>query len=945
MLIGFAILLVAGTSTAAPSGFTFTRIGILPGEEASQVLAVNNAVTLAGCSSSHREENHQPPYTRRNAARWTRAEGLTALPLLPYTASAAIGATSSFVAGRDVTANGTQLLFTSHTTPQDGRAPATCSADGSNVVVLSTLPDGEKMHSANQISDNGSTIFGYASSGFADQHASRWTPAMGFELLVMPAGYTQSVPAARAVSADGSVSAGSMYAYDQDGYTTSADEAYRWTLGDGVTGIGYLQGDDRSEAYGLSSDSSTIFGRSWKSGEFPTPGRLFVWNTTSAMTDLGAPAENYDTDYVLYGAGISGDGSVAVASWHLQFFDGNCGSCEVKPDVSYVINTESKYYVEFKSAVRRLGASDAIEGWSQFIINGITDDGNTVFGFAQNPQLRNEGFIARFPAGFLRALAPPPPPQITSPSTATTTVGELFVYQITGSNEPTNYVAMNLPAGLSFNSFTGTLSGTLTTAGTRQITVKATNESGTGSQALSLTINATPSTPIRIISGTSIVARAGKPFSFQVRASGISSAATVAATGLPAGLKIDGATGVISGTTNLTGTFGVTVTVQEGDGIATETLEMILVNPAASAVITSPRSAILEPGRRFSYQITTDPSPVAYDSAYCDIAGHLPNGLQFDSSTRTISGTYKPLTTSRAASVQNALSTPDESVIGSIVIFARNSGGGSAATLTFLKRLPELLNISTRVRILSGEKVLIAGFIVTGDAPKKVLLRGIGPSLAVQGVNGALVDPVLDLQLPDGSVVTNDDWTTAQQAEVEATGISPTSALESALVQTLQAGTYTAVLSGKAGSPGVGLVEVYDLDEAADSKLANISTRGFVDVGDNVMIGGLIVGGGTTKVLVRALGPSLQAEGIYETLDDPQLELHDKNGATVASNDSWGDTQRTQIEATGIAPADDRECAILAALPAGNYTAIVRGANQTTGVSLVEVYDLNPNRR
>ncbi|MBA3882974.1 MAG: hypothetical protein H0X73_09750 [Chthoniobacterales bacterium] len=176
------------------------------------------------------------------------------------------------------------------------------------------------------------------------------------------------------------------------------------------------------------------------------------------------------------------------------------------------------------------------------------------------------------------------------------------------------------------------------------------------------------------------------------------------------------------------------------------------------------------------------------------------------------------------------------------------------------------------------------------------------------------------------------------EAEIEA------SALESALVQTLQPGTYTAVLSGKTDSPGIGLVEVYDLDEAADSKLANISTRGFVDVGDNVMIGGLIVGEERRKSssVRSAHHCNRRASTERSTIRNSSCM---KNGPRVASNDSWGDTQRTQIEATGIAPADDRECAILAALPAGNDTAIVRGAKQTTGVSLVEVYDLDQTRR
>ncbi len=156
-------------------------------------------------------------------------------------------------------------------------------------------------------------------------------------------------------------------------------------------------------------------------------------------------------------------------------------------------------------------------------------------------------------------------------------------------------------------------------------------------------------------------------------------------------------------------------------------------------------------------------------------------------------------------------------------------------------------------------------------------------------------------------------------------------------------GAYTAILAGKNDTTGVGLVEVYDLDQSAGSKLANISTRGFVDIGDNVMIGGFIAGPtdtGATRVLIRAIGPSLSGVGIQDALQDPVLELHDGSGATIATNDNWKDTQQAEIEATGIAPTDDRESATLQTLVPGNYTAIVRGKDSTTGVGLVEVYNL-----
>jgi hypothetical protein len=254
-----------------------------------------------------------------------------------------------------------------------------------------------------------------------------------------------------------------------------------------------------------------------------------------------------------------------------------------------------------------------------------------------------------------------------------------------------------------------------------------------------------------------------------------------------------------------------------------------------------------------------------------------------------------------------------------------------------------LLNISTRMRVLTGERVLIGGFIITGGDPKRVIIRGLGPSLGGANVPDPLLDPVLELNQPGVAAVTNDNWRDTQEAEIQATGIPPSNNAESAIVATLQPGAYTAILREKNGVPGGGLVEVYDLNQLAGSKLANISTRGFVDTGDNVMIGGFIAGPsdvGSIKVLIRAMGPSLSNAGVQDSLQNPTLELFDVNGVSLASNNDWKETQQAQIEATGIPPTDDRESAVLATLAAGNYTAIVRGNNNTTGVGLVEVYNV-----
>ena len=268
----------------------------------------------------------------------------------------------------------------------------------------------------------------------------------------------------------------------------------------------------------------------------------------------------------------------------------------------------------------------------------------------------------------------------------------------------------------------------------------------------------------------------------------------------------------------------------------------------------------------------------------------------------------------------------------------------SGNTSEFSTSIGQLLNVSTRLRVLTGDNVLIGGFIVAGPDQKKVLIRGIGPSLGSFGVADALADPTLELHGSDGTLLaSNDNWKSDQQAEIEATSIPPSDDLESAIVATLAAdgAGYTAIVRGKNGITGVGLVEAYDLDTAANSKLANISTRGFVDTGDNVLIGGFILGGGSAKVIARAIGPSLTAFGVVGALQDPTLELHDGNGTLVSSDDNWKDTQEAEIMATGIQPTDDLESAIVATLLPGSYTAIVRGKNDTTGVSLVEVYNLN----
>jgi hypothetical protein len=247
-----------------------------------------------------------------------------------------------------------------------------------------------------------------------------------------------------------------------------------------------------------------------------------------------------------------------------------------------------------------------------------------------------------------------------------------------------------------------------------------------------------------------------------------------------------------------------------------------------------------------------------------------------------------------------------------------------------------LANISTRASVGAGDNVLIAGFIVTGSQPKKIVVRALGPLLPV---NENLADPTLELHDSTGTVAGNDNWRDTQQDAVKATTIPPGNDYDSAIVRTVNPGAYTAILAGKGGTTGVAVVEVYDLDLTVDSKLANIATRGRVDQGDNVLIGGtIVVGTGSTTVLFRAIGPSI---GIASALQDTTLELYDGQGSLIAHNDDWQDTQKAAIEATTIPPNDPREAAILRQLTPGAYTAIVRGKNNTTGIGLIEAYQIN----
>jgi T5SS/PEP-CTERM-associated repeat protein/autotransporter-associated beta strand protein len=353
------------------------------------------------------------------------------------------------------------------------------------------------------------------------------------------------------------------------------------------------------------------------------------------------------------------------------------------------------------------------------------------------------------------------------------------------------------------------------------------------------------------------------------------------------------------------------------------TLTVTSVVPGIPVITSSTKASGTQGQPLPTYQITATDSPTSFG------ATPLPAGLSVNSTNGIISG------------------TPSAAGNYDVTISAMNSVGTGSALLTLtISAAPPLTpstlaNISTRLRVETGDNVLIAGFIVTGTQPKKVILRAIGPSLPFAD---RLANPTMELRDADGGLVdSNDNWVDSlnQQAIIDST-IPPTNDLESAILATLPANNaaYTAIVRGVNNGTGIGVVEVYDLDTSASSKLANVATRGLVQTGDNVLFAGMIVVGQTSqKVIIRALGPSVPVPG---NLADPTLELHDANGALLEANDNWVDSPNKQaiIDST-IPPPHNLESAIVRTLTPANYTAIVRGVNNTTGIAVVEVYALN----
>jgi Putative Ig domain len=537
-------------------------------------------------------------------------------------------------------------------------------------------------------------------------------------------------------------------------------------------------------------------------------------------------------------------------------------------------------------------------------------------------------------------------PAIISSSSTTFTAGTegTFTVHTTGVPTATLNLTGTQPSWLSFIDNTD---GTATLTGipdpgsnpSYPFTITATNGiAPDATQSFTLFV---VNPPPAITSVNNVTFVVGTFDTFTVRTSPPVPSATVSFTGtLPAGITFvpngDG-TATISGTAAAAseGDYPIDVTASNGtppDAMQTFTITVQDAPPMLEApAITSDATGSFKVGTAGTFTITTTGTP----TPSLTLDGAQPSWLSFvdnTDGTATLSGTPDA----------------DSDLSYSFTITARN-GVSPNATQDFTLSVQQtpanatLVNISTRLLIQTGSKVGIGGFIITGTDAKKVLIRGLGPTLTSFNVPNALQDPVLELH--DGNnavVISNDDWKIPQEADITATGLAPPDDHESGILLTLQPGSYTVIESGKNSTSGVGLIELYDLDAAANAHLSNISTRGVVQNGANVMIGGFIVSGanGSVNLIVRALGPSLAQFSVPNPLPDPRLELYDVNGTLITSNDNWKDSQQTAIQNSGFQPPNDLDSAILVTLSTGNYTAIVNGKNGATGVGLVEVYRL-----
>jgi hypothetical protein len=541
----------------------------------------------------------------------------------------------------------------------------------------------------------------------------------------------------------------------------------------------------------------------------------------------------------------------------------------------------------------------------------------------------------------------PNAPVVTSASTATGTTGSAFTYSIVATLSPTSYgVTGTLPSGVSINTGTGVISGVPTASGIFTLTVHATNAGGTGSSALVITINApVPNAPAITSAGTTSGTK-GTAFSYSITASNIPTSYSVTGT-LPAGVTISSTTGVISGTPGNSGVFNVTINATNAGGTGSRALAISIFGQTAGApVISSAGSAAGTSGASFSYSITGSNSPTGYS-----VNGTLPTGLSLNSSTGAITGSPVGAGTFNVViGATNAAGVGTASLAITIASAVQNAPGNVVSNVTSAVTSSRLINLSARAICGPGAQTLIVGYVITGGT-KSVLVRGIGPTLQNFGVSDALSDPQLQVVSGPTVIGSNDDWG-GTQALTDA--FSETGAFQladgskdSALLETLPAGSYTAQITGKTSTPGVALGEIYDADtgSASAGRFTNISARTEVGSGNNVLIAGFVVSGtAPLKVLIRGSGPSLSQFGVTGVLSHPKIDLY-QGSAVLQSNSGWGQTNELTAAFAQVGAfqfSTPMDSAMLVTLQPGAYTVEVSGANGATGVALVEIYEM-PN--